>query len=242
MHRDEQSAWQAGSYSFLTPASAEWCNRKAGPLSSSSPASPSLSPLCTLPRSLLMSIFLPSLLFLAHSLSSLFSFLSLSPSFLYSYSLAPSLSPSVSLSFPEAHVSLLALHTITSIHQLSAYSSLATPLPFLYSMTTTPTIQHTHVSLRPPSLTSHPSGQLSVPPHTLVLLPLLLLSLPPKLTPPVAPHHTRCPLSLGEGVHVWRGQEQKDRMVGLGGKRMGGCGGSSEWAEPSCPGLSACTQ
>lgn len=32
MHRDEQSAWQAGSYSFLTPASAECYNRTAGPL------------------------------------------------------------------------------------------------------------------------------------------------------------------------------------------------------------------
>lgn len=30
MHRDEQSAWQAGSYSSLTPASVEWCNRTAG--------------------------------------------------------------------------------------------------------------------------------------------------------------------------------------------------------------------
>lgn len=112
---------------------------------------------------------------------------------LYSYSLAPSLSPSRYLSYPEAHVSLLALHTITSIHQLYAYFSLASPLPFLCSITTTPTILHTHLSLQPPCLTSHPLGQLSVPPHTLVLLPLLPFSLPSKLTPPVAVSHTRCP-------------------------------------------------
>lgn len=93
MHRDEQSAWQAGSYSFLTPASAEWCNRTAGPLPFLLPCFPlrlSQSPPCTLPRSLL----LPCLLFLTHSLSSLFSFLSLPPSPLYFYLLAPSLSPS----------------------------------------------------------------------------------------------------------------------------------------------------
>ena len=61
MHRDERSAWQAGSYSFLTPACAEWCNTTAGPppsLSScpSSPASLSQSPLCTLPHRLLISL------------------------------------------------------------------------------------------------------------------------------------------------------------------------------------------
>lgn len=103
-------------------------------------------------------------------------------------------SVSFSLSFPEGHVSLLALHTITSIHQLSAYSSLATPLPFLHSMTTTPTTLHTRFFATPPFLTPHLSGQLSVTPHTLGLVPLLLLSLPPKLTPPVAPlSHARCP-------------------------------------------------
>lgn len=123
----------------------------------------------------------------------LFPLFILSISFLYSYSLAPSLSPSQYLSYPEAHVSFLALHTITSIHQLYAYSSLANPLPSLCSMTTTPTILHTHLSLPPPCLTSHPLGQLSLPPHTLVLFPLLPFSLSPKLTPPVALSHTRCP-------------------------------------------------
>lgn len=54
----------------------------------------------------------------------------LSPTPLHSHSLARFLFPSLYLSCPEAHVSLLALHTITSIHQLSVYSSLATPLPF----------------------------------------------------------------------------------------------------------------
>lgn len=135
MHRDEQSAWQAGSYSFLTPDSAEWCNRTAGPL-------PFLLPCFALPLSFLfpspfspqLSFYLPSIPFPTHSLSSLFPFLSQSPLLsllLFTCSLSISL-------LSRSHVSMLALHTITSIHQLSAYSSLATPLPFLYPMTTTP--------------------------------------------------------------------------------------------------------
>lgn len=96
MHRDEQSVWQAGSYSFLTPASAEWCYRTAGPLPFLSlPCFPlSKSPLLCVPfLTLSSSLICSSLLFSAHSHSSLFSFLSLPPHpFLYSYSLAPSLS------------------------------------------------------------------------------------------------------------------------------------------------------
>lgn len=71
MHRDEQSAWQAGSYSFLTPASTEWCNRTAGPYSFSSfscclPISPVflfLSVLlCTIPPFIILTpLFIPLL-------------------------------------------------------------------------------------------------------------------------------------------------------------------------------------
>lgn len=183
MHRDEQSGWQAGSYSFLTSAHTV-IHRTAGPL-------PFLLLLLHhLPLSLstllsvsFLALFLPSLLFVAHSLSTLVP-PTPSPSTPIHW---PTLSPSLSLFFLEARVSLLALHTITSIHQLSAYSSLATQLPFLYTMTTTPTILHTHVSLRHPSLTSHPSGRLNIAPHTLVLLPLLLLCLVQQLTPPKPP-------------------------------------------------------
>ena len=95
---------------------------------------PSLPFLFPSPLSPQLSFVLPSLLFLTHSLSSLFPFLSQSP--LLSLLLFTS-SLSISL-LSRSHVSMLALHTITSIHQLSAYSSLATPLPFLYPMTTTP--------------------------------------------------------------------------------------------------------
>lgn len=188
MHRDEQSAWQAGSYSFLTPANGEWCNRTAGPL-----PFPSLtvsSHLCTLPLTLL-----PGLLFLAHSLSSLFSFLSLSS---LSHFCSPihwlplfhplDISPTQRPMFPCLHYTQL----LPSINYMPT-PLLTYPLPFLCSMTTTPTILHTHLSLQPPCLTSHPLGQLSVPPHTLVLLPLLPFSLPSKLTPPVAVSHSRCP-------------------------------------------------
>lgn len=94
------------------------------PPPSPAPPPPSLS-LSTLLCVLSCSLFLPSFLFL--------SFL---PTLLFIPCHWLTLSPSLSLPFPEVHVSLLALHTITSIHQLSAYSSLASSLPFLDAMTT----------------------------------------------------------------------------------------------------------
>lgn len=146
---DEQSAWQAGSYSFLTPASTEWCNRTAGSL-------PFLLFFLCFPLPYIYSPFLalscflfpPSLLFPAQSPSP-----STTPSshtHLHTYIHWRCLTPSLSLSCPKSPVSQLVFHTITPIHQLSAYS-LATPLPTLFRiMTTTPSILHTPFPHLPP--------------------------------------------------------------------------------------------
>lgn len=177
--------------------------RNSSPLPfSASPASLSSSmlPLFIFSFSPYLSLLFHSLLIFAHCLSSLFPFLSLTPP-PNCNSLASSLSPSQSLFFPEAHVSLLALHTITSIHQLSAYSSLATPLPFLYSMTT-PTTLITRVSLRPPSLTRYPlakSTSLRSPPPSLSALFLF------------SPCN-RCPLKFGWGCAC--GGEGRNKRTG----------------------------
>lgn len=170
MHRDEQSAWQAGSYSSLTPASAEWCNRTAGLL-------PFLLLLIPFPH------FLPS-----PHLFSLCLFHTLHPFIIpiYFFTSILSLLPftralvlPLGISFyPEAHVSVPALHTITSIHQLSAYSSLATPLPSFYSITPPLSWLHmfsmTPISYPPPAHSSLPwdswvcllSPSLAGHPHT----------------------------------------------------------------------------
>lgn len=201
MHRDEQSAWQAGSYSFLTPAHTAWCNGTAAPSLFLLFLLPSLQACSLYSFSHSLPISLPSLLIFAHCLSSLFPFLSLTPPPPNCNSLASSLSPSQSLFFPEAHVSLLALHTITSIHQLSAYSSLATPLPFLYSMTT-PTTLITRVSLQPPSLTRHPLAKSTS-----------LRSPPPSLSAPfLFSPCNRCPLKFGWGCAC--GGEGRNKRMG----------------------------
>lgn len=98
MHRDEQSAWQAGSYSFLTPAHTAWCNGTAAPSLFLLFLLPSLQACSLYSFSHSLPISLPSLLIFAHCLSSLFPFLSLTPpqlqftSFL-SFSLSISLFP-----------------------------------------------------------------------------------------------------------------------------------------------------
>lgn len=199
MHRDEQTVWQAGSYSFLTPASTEEKN--------SSPHLSSISPylvsfLCPLSFSLDFYLFYyPPLPYPSTPIHSL------------------SLSPFPSLSFTEAHVSLLALHTITSIHQLSAYFSLATQLPFPCTMTTTPTFLHTHFVLQP-HLISHPSGQLNVDPsHTCSPSPPLsspkaLYSPPPPPSP--IPDVPRAWLSVFvERVRTKRFSNANEWMDGL---------------------------
>lgn len=182
--------------------------------------------------------FSSSLAYLAHSLLSVFSFLLLSPFFYWYYSLVLTLN----ISFPEAHVSLLALHTITSIHQLSAYSSFATRLPSHYSVTITPTILITRVSLWPPSSMPHIPRVPGAAQHASSLPPLQAT-----LTPDVP--------------EVWvivymcgRVQEQKD-WDGEGGwegghrwvmEAVGGCGsdrgGQLNGAQPSCLRLSLARQ
>lgn len=167
MHRDEQSVWQAGSYSFLTSASTDWYKQNSRP-PPSPPPPPMLPSLPSLLSVSFSALSLSCCFFLAHSPCSL----SPPPPSLSVYSYSSSLFLPISPPFfPEARVSSLALHTITSIHQLSV----RVLFNFLTSLFSTPWQQpplslHTHVSLRHPSLTSHPSGQLNVPPRTLGLL------------------------------------------------------------------------
>lgn len=167
MHRDEQSAWQAGSYSSLTPASVEWCNTTAGPL----PFLPLLIPSFPI-SSPFPHLFHSFFLCLLQALPLFIMLVSLFISVLWPLPFSSALVLPLSISFyPEAHVSVLALHTITSIHQLSAYSSLASPLPTLYSIT--PPLSWLHMFLYDPHFTPTPhtqlppSGQLSVPPPSL---------------------------------------------------------------------------
>lgn len=184
MHRDEQSVWQAGSYSFLTPASADWYKQNSRP-----PPSPPPPPPC-FPHSQVY-FLCPSLSLAAFFLHTHPVHYTPPPPSLSVYSYSPSLFLPISppFFFPEARVSLLALHTITSIHQLSARVLFS----FLTSLFSTPWQQpppslHTHVSPRHPPLTSHPSGQLNVPPRTLGLLfpstPFVCLQSSPLLQPP----------------------------------------------------------
>lgn len=150
---DEQSAWQAGSYSFLTPASTEWCNRTRGPLPFllllfflCFPLPYIYSPFCALSCFL----FPPSLLFPAQSPSPSTTPSSHTHAHLYSLALSRSLPVSLSLSlfqsplFPNLHYTQL---RPSIIHLLTLWL----PHFLLFRiMTTTPSILHTPFPHLPP--------------------------------------------------------------------------------------------
>lgn len=81
-----------------------------------------------------------------------------------------------------------------------------------------PPLSSIHVSLRPPFLTSQPSGQLNVPPHTLFLLHLLVLSFAsPSCCPPYQ-------MSLKFGWACVKRAGTKAQGGGLGESGCAGCG------------------
>lgn len=133
--------------------------------------------------------------------------------FLFPGSVSPYLSP-----LAVARVSLLALQTITSIHQLSAQSSLASSLPFSQRWDNNPHSPAYTCSFATPSLNSHPCGQLNVPHSTLGLF-----SLPTPLsasTPPVASLIPDVP-AVNVCVCVWKertGTKGWGAGLGMGGQ------------------------
>lgn len=201
MHRDEQSGWQAGSYSFLTSAHTV-IHRTAGPL-------PFLLLLLHhLPLSLstlfsvsFLALFLPSLLFVAHSLSTLVPPL---PPSLDSYSLAHPFSlpisllsrgpcfltcithnyfhPSIICLLLFSHPTSFSLHYDNNPHYPAYTRFFATPFSHL-----------------PPLWAAEYSS-----PHTCSPSPSPPLSCP-RAHPLLYHPNTRCPQSLGECVYLWSG-------------------------------------
>lgn len=137
--------------------------------------------------------------------------------FLFAGSVSPYLSP-----LAEARVSLLALQTITSIHQLSAQSSLASSLPFSQRWDNNPHSPAytcsfaTPFSQLPPLWAAECTSQ-----HTWSPFPSnSFVFLHPSCSLP----HTRCPSSVCVCVYV----EREDRNKGMG-CRVGGQIEVCEW-------------
>lgn len=134
MNRDEQSAWQAGKYSFLTPTSTEWCNRTTTPVPFSSPYA------VLIPPSFPNLTFFP--LFFSYQISTY-------SDFTITIHRYPSYSQKII--FSETHFST---HLLSFVIYLPTSPRLPPPTPYTV---------YTGVALTPPNL-SHPSGQLSLTP------------------------------------------------------------------------------
>lgn len=215
MHRDEQSVWQAGSYSFLTPASTDWYKQNSRPPPSPPPPMlPSFPSLLSVSFSAL-SLSLPCCLFLAHSPCSL----SPPPPSLSVYSYSPSLFLPISPPFFQRPVFLYLHYTqlLPSINYLPG-SSLASSLPFSQRHDNNPHYPCIHMFRRDTLLSPPtPLGSWMYLPAHLVFFPLLLLLSASKAHPSCSLPRTRCPRSLGECVCVEPWQEQSSRPVGRGG-------------------------
>lgn len=199
MHRDEQSAWQAGSYSSLTLASKEWCNRTAPPSHFPSCFSFSQSPLlCIYPCSLLPSLLLSCTLIILFPLfSPLLSLLLFTVCFSFTLSISPLPRGPCFLAcithnyFHPSIICLLLFSYPTSLSLLYDNNPHYPAYAFLSDLYLLP---------------SHPPGQLSVPSQ--YSCPLLPFSPPPKAYPSCCPLSHQMSLKFGRGFHVWRGREQ----------------------------------
>lgn len=186
MHRDEQSAWQAGSYSFLTPPSTE-AKEQPPPIFHLSLSSLLSMSSLLLPRLLLLLLplsLIPPLLFTASlSLPLPVSLLYRGPCFFtcitHNY-----FHPSIICLLLFSHSTSLSLHYDNNPHY---------PAHTLFFATS---------SHLPPLWAAE-----CRPPHTLVLLPLPLLCLPPKLCIlHHHHHHHQHQMSLEFGwVYLWKG-------------------------------------